>query len=837
MITLTKSNLTTSNWLPLESGTLTVDDPTITRIRITDADGQCYVDASIHVMQTLAFAVRGMAGRHQVRALNARGEMVAQCTLVLRPHTSLRCNAGPYTRLAERLAQLIEVYHETLYPRIDGRIYRMFIIWTRDHVYTLKAMKYYLEDVKSGLEYWLETQNDNGMFWDCIHPNQEYPGRTCFGEALGEGWFRYDDGGKWIVRRVPILADTEFVITEGVWYAWKASGDDAWLAAQLPRLEKALRYNNSDPVRWSTPFGLVKRSMCMDGWDWANPKYTHGPDVRCLYPGDPQFLFHGDNSGLYASYWRMAEMYAHLGNTQRADELRTEGEAFRQRANDTLFFDNTYGHMIPETLDPAEVYAEYGDERERMSFSLGYTINRKLPTHAMAVKILDEYRRRGEAQRAESFAEWWTMDPPYTPAQWIQPDSLPGEYMNGAICPLVAGELAKAAFDHGREAYGVDILARLWTLSERDGGELFNMYRRQPYPQEEPRYQFQFVDLSAFANRGLREGAHPSVTAWLDEGENDMRELPNGRQQFGRIEFDLLDPAHNDGRAVMLLSSQKPETPRIATIPLAGKRAQSLWFLQATGSPAARNSVLGWYDVEYTDGTVERIWLRYGEEIACWWGPADRQVNAATTRVAWRGANGQTSHVGLFMYGWSNSHPEKPIIAIHAEVLPDHDAGGLLLAGMSLSDGPVEFETRIRSNGLPDCWTQAAVYYAVAEGLAGIEDTGESFRHVQISPRWSASQADEADITLHYPASDGYCSYRYRHDAHANRLTLEITGSFTDALVHCLLPAGKRAYRVTIDSVEQSFTQVAVEASSYADFVLDGFPLGAICIDYEAAEA
>ena len=42
-----------------------------------------------------------------------------------------------------------------------------------------------------------------------------------------------------------------------------------------------------------------------------------------------------------------------------------------------------------------------------------------------------------------------------------------GEYMNGGISTLVAGELAKGAFDHGLEAYGADILERLWKLAQR----------------------------------------------------------------------------------------------------------------------------------------------------------------------------------------------------------------------------------------------------------------------------------------------------------------------------------------------------------------------------------
>jgi len=215
------------------------------------------------------------------------------------------------------------------------------------------------KDVASGLEYWLETQEANGMLWDCIYPNSNYPGASYFGEALGEGYYRYDEGMKYIVRRIPVEADCEFLYTEGVWAIWKATGDDAWMARQLPVLERALTYNNSDPTRWSAKHGLVRRSMCQDSWDFAHPSYCHG-DHRCINPGDPQFLFHGDNSGLYASYWRMAEMYEALGNPQRADELRHEGEALRARANAKLFFDPTYGHMIPEDLPEETFYAHVG---------------------------------------------------------------------------------------------------------------------------------------------------------------------------------------------------------------------------------------------------------------------------------------------------------------------------------------------------------------------------------------------------------------------------------------------------------------------------------------------
>ena len=40
-----------------------------------------------------------------------------------------------------------------------------------------------------------------------------------------------------------------------------------------------------------------------------------------------------------------------------------------------------------------------------------------------------------------------------------------GEYMNMGVTPIVAGELAHGAFEHGFEDYGVDILRRVAALA------------------------------------------------------------------------------------------------------------------------------------------------------------------------------------------------------------------------------------------------------------------------------------------------------------------------------------------------------------------------------------
>ena len=64
---------------------------------------------------------------------------------------------------------------------INGRLYRACRSAEPDHVYTLKAAKYFMDDVKSGPDYWLDSQTESGMFWDCIYRNTEHPAANVAG--------------------------------------------------------------------------------------------------------------------------------------------------------------------------------------------------------------------------------------------------------------------------------------------------------------------------------------------------------------------------------------------------------------------------------------------------------------------------------------------------------------------------------------------------------------------------------------------------------------------------------------------------------------------------------
>jgi hypothetical protein len=98
------------------------------------------------------------------------------------------------------------------------------------------------------------------------------------------------------------------------------------------------------------------------------------------------------------------------------------------------------------------------DETEQLSLSNPMAINRGLASHEQAVSIIQQYLIRKE--NSDAFAEWFSIDPPFPDGIFGDEKLVAGAYVNGGIMPLAGGELAKAAFEHGFESYGVDILNR-----------------------------------------------------------------------------------------------------------------------------------------------------------------------------------------------------------------------------------------------------------------------------------------------------------------------------------------------------------------------------------------
>jgi hypothetical protein len=308
-------------------------------------------------------------------------------------------------------------------------------IWIRDHSDILRGARYFEKDMTSAVTHFAATQQKNGSLFDFV---------SCAMDR--ENWTKY--------VRVPVEADVEYRFVKALYLAWQSSGDDKWLQEMLPAAEKALNYIITHPWRWDSKHGLVKRAFTIDTWDfdfvaadqpWLNFQITDGTHWG---------IFHGDNSGYFEAFQLMAKLYARVKNPGRAVYWQKMAAQIQQRLNHLAWNGRFYTHRIP--LDDFRFPGI--DEAGQLSFSNPIAINRGIATHEMAVAMLNEYQRRNKLTNA--FAEWFSIEPPFPDGSFGDPKLVKGAYINGGIFPLVGGELARAAFEHGFETNGAAILAQ-----------------------------------------------------------------------------------------------------------------------------------------------------------------------------------------------------------------------------------------------------------------------------------------------------------------------------------------------------------------------------------------
>jgi len=349
--------------------------------------------------------------------------------------------------------QVVEFLHADLIRlTVDGRETTGFrspdspALWIRDHSDILRAGVYMHDDVQSAVDLFAAHQSANGRVFDYV---------TTEAGTEPENW------EKWV--RVPVEADVEFRFVKAAYLAWQASGDDAWMESILPQLDAALTYTRTHPWRWDRQLDLPKRAYTPDTWDFD---YTAGRNPWLNFQVTEHTfwgIMHGDVSGMVEAMRLLADLYENARQLEAASRWRTDADALRDRANALLFNGRFYTHfhkITPVTIDGV-------DEAEQLTLSNPMDINRGLATHEMAVEILREYQRRRVSTGA--FAEWFSVEPPFPDGTFGDEKLVAGAYCNGGIMPLVGGELARAAFEHGFETYGVQILDQYRTMIAETG--------------------------------------------------------------------------------------------------------------------------------------------------------------------------------------------------------------------------------------------------------------------------------------------------------------------------------------------------------------------------------
>ncbi len=356
------------------------------------------------------------------------------------------------------------IYADRALVLVDGKILATNKNWIRDHVHVMKAMRHWEYDLHSFLNFIIETQREDGQYYELIKQLDDrhwsFVNEDCY--------IMYPEDNVALVR-LELEADIEYLVVEGAVYLYRTTGDDAWLAHVLPHLEKGIEYITHDPKRWDAEHGLVKRPFTIDTWD-----FTYLPDAginRRIELHTPMSIMHGDNSGVYQAMHQLAWLNRRLGQEEKALAWEERAAVLRENMFRHLWNGRFFRHQLH--LGHAGLDDK---EEERLSLSNTYDINRGVTDMAESRAIIEEYMRRRESTTC--FAEWFSIDPPYEKFG----NCTPGGYVNGAISPFTAGELAKAAFQHGYESYGWDIIQRFIQLVERDG-TIYFLYDTDSTPQ------------------------------------------------------------------------------------------------------------------------------------------------------------------------------------------------------------------------------------------------------------------------------------------------------------------------------------------------------------------
>jgi len=797
------------------------------KFSVRDGEGREY--AALPADRDAEVGIAGSLGTHTVLHLDDEGRVLDTCTFRVDCETEIADEGGRFGHLLDMLYDTMFQHWTagyTKFVRINGKRYKFYVSWLRDHVHALKGMKYWDDDIKTGIELYADSQREDGMIWDKCK-------QMCHSELQTYRDYQFADGDfvrkipgnptrRWM--RIPVENDVEFLFIEGLYYTWKACGDDEWMKGMLDNAIGAVRYSTSDRYRWSEKYQLLKRGYTIDTWDFqsADDARRSGSVMRVV-PGVTEFnIFHGDNTGMAIGCIYLAEMLRTAGRGDEAGEYERLGGELKGRLDALAWNGDFYTHMVPENPEARRDLGETPTDRQ-VTLSNAYALNRRID-HEQCAAIIRTYLRLREEMPKTSAGEWYNCYPPFDKgfrSKW--------DYMNGGVSTITAGELAHGAFEHGFEDYAVDILDRLIGLAERFGGYLHNTFKGK-LPDPPPAPNFEALDLRAVADVDLCGQGADGVVGWMGDPENDMSGLPTGRQSFAGVVFDVIDPAKN-GRRAALGIAHAPGWKEEQTVAV-GARARALYLLHTVDG----QGLVGWMTVNYADGSHETEYIQTGKQVESWFMPAPDETGdgykhqihvggraraGVPYRMGWQGPNRKFENVGVFCYGWDNPHPDREIRDITFAAA--ETSAKWLVLGVTLSDQPVYFPASAIGRGIPDMWGAAAVVYALIEGLAGIVDTGKAYESVRLCPRWAVAGVDKVTACATYPASGGYVRYRYSRDRERGALTIEVAGNAETMQVEVFLPPGSGVRSAVVDGRAVDAPAVRqVEQSRYLTVALAG---------------
>ena len=793
-------------------------------VSITDGKGVEYLKT--YVSGKLSFPAGGAQGLQTATLSDKNGNLICSTKFRVEAKTDIS-DGGKISELFKLLHNGMLVYSPSGYEEViwNNKTYRYFVNWVLDNNNTMKGMQYFSPYSRDLVDLLRENQKPDGMIWSFVQPDK---GDYHYFETAYSylGYFNRDKGA-WFVRQ-PNENHVEYNYVNMIYQHWKASGDNEWMRSNLDCAARALDFCVTDTLHWSKRFHLLKRPYCIDSWDFqVDDEYTPPAPLSptmVVVPGKTRYgIFFGDNTGYFEACNQLSEMFSYSGFNDQAKKYRVRGREILDRLIALSWNGKYFTHFIEE--DPAVKRNLGVDEKSQIAQGNMYSLNRGL-THDMNVSIIKTYLDLRTKLPVGSPGEWYSIYPPFE--KGFNHHDEKWQYMNGGMAGHAMGEMARGAYENGYETYASGIMNTMLDLGRKYGNRLCFAYTGSiPPPPDEPKYKT--VDIHTEANMDIRDKGGDKVFTWMDAGQsscNDMRGLPVGARRFHNIPFNVIDPADNQRRSVVAVSTWKG-FPEQVEIPV-NDSAAAVYLLHSSSDNIPDN-VAGAIRFVYDDGSMASRYIFKGKEVTNWWFSSLENDYAG---VAWSGPNLKSTKVGVCWAAIDNPNPGKKINKLIFDA--PLEGGIYAVLGITLANRKHYVKPKEESFGGPDNWAAANGMAALVEGLAGIKNEGLAFDKVRFSPRWTSAGVDSVNVSVQLAASNGYVAYQYHHNEAKKEIEIKLTGSGTEIKSHILLPQNcPGVASVFADGQPVSFTLSRIENSTYADFELSLPMVHSIKISYK----
>ena len=403
---------------PLEKINITTKTPC--NIAVFDGSGRVYAMAS--KSSNFSFMLSGTLGFHVIVVSNKKGLELSRTSFQVSAKTNLNDGSGTYSKLFRQLYWTMIGTEEgadmgrggEAFPfYVENEFYFTFVPWLRDHVHTLKGMKYFYPNVKSAIDLFAKYQREDGMVWDNFAKRKKEPSMWDKRFSYG-GFIQPIDNYKFEFKRIPVEADMEFIFLEGIYVTWQATGDTQWMIGKLDNALRAVKYCTSDPYRWSTKYQLIKRGFTIDTWDFQSDEDAAivGDDAMVIDKDKTRFgIMYGDNTGFIHACQKLAIMLEVANRKEDANRITKLATDMQQRLDTVAWNGKFYTHHVPE--DPT-VKRDLGvDLSESFSLSNSYSLNRNIG-HEKCVSIINKYQELYRSKPANGLGEWYGIYPPFS---------------------------------------------------------------------------------------------------------------------------------------------------------------------------------------------------------------------------------------------------------------------------------------------------------------------------------------------------------------------------------------------------------------------------------------